>query len=47
MVEPTYLSAAGSIINDLTGTIHYQVVSEIGAVVEVDVFMNKEKYQQY
>ncbi len=36
---PTYQSQAGSIIADLTGDISYQVVNEVGAIMEIKVFM--------
>jgi propanediol utilization protein len=45
--NPTYQSTAGSIINHLTGDIQYQVVNEQGAIMEVKVFLNQEKFKQY
>jgi hypothetical protein len=46
-MNPTYLSQAGTIINDLTGNIQYRVVNQVGATVEIQVFLNKDKFKQY
>jgi hypothetical protein len=46
-MSATYLSQAGTIINDLTGSIQYRVVNQEGATLEIQVFLNKDKFKQY
>lgn len=49
MVESkaTYMQNAGDIINFLTGDIKYQVVNQQGAIMEVKVFLDQDKFKKY
>ena len=46
-MNPTYQSQAGSIINDLTGSIQYRVVNQVGATIEIQVLLKKDKFKEY